>query len=167
MRVPDTHEAIITHETFERVQALLLRDTRTTPKGRELHLFSGFLKCADCGKSVTRSQSGKNVYYACSTYKNRSRTACTMHSIKHNRLEAAVSYSEIVARINAAPLKKSQSHRLNDQIAAKEKELTKITRYKQSLYQDWKDGEISQLFSFLQNLFYLIDLQAALSISFS
>ena len=156
VRVPDTHEAIITHETFDRVQALLLRDTRTTPKGRELHLFSGFLKCADCGKSVTRSQSGKNVYYACSTYKNRSRTACTMHSIKHNRLEAAVlfaiqyqvstavSYSEIVTRINAAPLKKSQSHRLNDQIAAKEKELTKITRYKQSLYQDWKDGEITQ-----------------------
>ena len=97
-----------------------------------------------------------HVYYACSTYKNHSRTACTMHSIKHNRLEAAVlfaiqyqvstavSYSEIVARINTAPLKKSQSHRLNDQIAAKEKELTKITRYKQSLYQDWKDGEITQ-----------------------
>ena len=36
------------------------------------------------------------------------------------------------------------SHRLNDQIAAKEKELMKITRYKQSLYQDWKDGEIFQ-----------------------
>ncbi len=156
VRVPDTHEAIITHETFDRVQGLLKRDTRTAPKKRELHLFSGFLRCADCGKAVTRSQSGKNVYYSCSTYKKRSRTACTMHSIKHNRLEAAVlfaiqyqvstavSYSEIVTRINAAPLKKSQSHRLNDQIAAKEKELTKITRYKQSLYQDWKDGEISQ-----------------------
>jgi len=156
VRVPNTHEAIITHETFDRVQALLLRDTRTAPKGRELHLFSGFLKCADCGKSVTRSQSGKNIYYACSTYKNRSRTACTMHSIKHNRLEAAVlfaiqyqvgtavSYSEMIAHINTAPLKKSQSHRLNDQIAAKEKELTRITRYKQSLYQDWKDGEITQ-----------------------
>ena len=156
VRVPDTHEAIITHETFDRVQELLKRDTRTAPKKRELHLFSGFLRCADCGKAVTRSQSGKNVYYSCSTYKKRSRTACTMHSIKHNRLEAAVlfaiqyqvstavSYSEIVARINAAPLKKSQSHRLNDQIAAKEKELTKITRYKQSLYQDWKDGEITQ-----------------------
>ena len=156
VRVPDTHEAIISHETFERVQELLKRDTRTAPKKRELHLFSGFLRCADCGKAVTRSQSGKNVYYSCSTYKKRSRTACSMHSIKHNRLEAAVlfaiqyqvstavSYSEIVARINAAPLKKSQSHRLNDQIAAKEKELTRITRYKQSLYQDWKDGEISQ-----------------------
>ena len=65
VRVPNTHEAIITHETFDRVQALLLRDTRTAPKGQELHLFSGFLKCADCGKSVTRSQSGKNIYYAC------------------------------------------------------------------------------------------------------
>ena len=156
VRVPDTHEAIITHETFDKVQALLVRDTRTSPKGREVHLFSGFLKCADCGKSITRSQSGKNIYYACSTYKNRSRTACSMHSIKHNRLEAAVlfaiqyqvntavSYSKMITNINSAPLKKSQSHRLNDQIAAKEKELTRITRYKQSLYQDWKDGEITQ-----------------------
>ena len=33
VRVPDTHEAIITHETFDKVQALLVRDTRTSPKG--------------------------------------------------------------------------------------------------------------------------------------
>ena len=89
-------------------------------------------------------------------YKNRSRTACTMHSIKHNRLEAAVlfavqqqvhlavSYSEMIARINTAPVKKSQSIRLEELIAAKERELAKISRYKQSLYQDWKDGEITQ-----------------------
>ena len=63
VRVPDTHEAIIPHETFDKVQALLVRDTWTSPKGREVHLFSGFLKCADCGKSITRSQSGKNIYY--------------------------------------------------------------------------------------------------------
>ena len=131
--------------------------TRTSPKGREVHLFSGFLKCADCGRAITRSVgNNNNVYYACSTYKNRSRTACTMHSIKHNRLEAAVlfavqqqihlavSYSEMIARINTAPVKKSQSIRLEELIAAKERELAKISRYKQSLYQDWKDGEITQ-----------------------
>ena len=131
--------------------------TRTSPKGREVHLFSGFLKCADCGRAITRCVGkNNNVYYSCSTYKNRSRTACTMHSIKHERLEAAVlfavqhqvhlavSYSEIVTQINSAPIKKSQSYRLDDLIAAKERELTKITRYKQSLYQDWKDGEITQ-----------------------
>ena len=47
------------------------------------------------------------------------------------------------------PLTKSsqrsgQSFRLDELIATKEKELAKITRYKQSLYQDWKDGEITQ-----------------------
>ena len=156
VRVADTHEAIIDREIFDRVQALLKRDTRTAPRKKELHLFSGFLRCADCGKSVTRSQSGKDYRYLCSTYKNRSRTACSQHAIKHERLEAAVlfairqqvhlavSYSEIVARINSAPVKKSQSFRLDDLISTKERELAKITRYKQSLYQDWKDGEITQ-----------------------
>ena len=157
VEVAGTHEAIIDYETFDKVQALLKRDTRTSPEGRKVHLFSGFLKCADCGRAVTRCVSKNNhVYYACSTYKNRSRTACTMHSIKHERLEAAVlfgiqyqvhlavSYSEAIARINSAPTKKSQSFRLDELIATKEKELAKITRYKQSLYQDWKDGEITQ-----------------------
>ncbi len=41
-------------------------------------------------------------------------------------------------------IKKSQSYRLDDLIAAKEREMIKITRYKQSLYQDWKDGAITQ-----------------------
>ena len=157
VEVAGTHEAIIDYETFDKVQALLKRDTRTSPEGRKVHLFSGFLKCADCGRAVTRCVSKNNhVYYACSTYKNRSRTACTMHSIKHERLEAAVlfgiqyqihlavSYSEAITRINSAPTKKSQSFRLDELIATKEKELAKITRYKQSLYQDWKDGEITQ-----------------------
>ena len=122
VEVAGTHEAIIDYETFDKVQALLQRDTRTSPKGREVHLFSGFLKCADCGRAITRCVGkNNNVYYSCSTYKNRSRTACTMHSIKHERLEAAVlfavqhqvhlavSYSEIVTQINSAPIKKSQS----------------------------------------------------------
>ena len=157
VRVPNTHEAIIDKAIFAKVQEHLKRDTRPAPKKRELHLFSGFLKCADCGRSVIRcAGKNNNVYYACSTYKNHSRTACTMHSIKHNRLEAAVlfaiqqqvhlavSYSDLVARINAAPVKRSQSHRLNDLIAAKERELAKVSRYKQSIYQDWKDGEITR-----------------------
>ena len=153
--VENTHEAIIDKPTFEKVQHMLKRDTRTAPKTKELYLFSGFLKCADCGKAVTRGGSGGNVRYYCATYKTRSRLACTMHAIKHNRLEAAVlyavqqqvylavTYSEMVASINMAPLKKSQSARLDGLIAENEKALAKITRYKQALYEDWKDGELS------------------------
>ena len=154
--VPNTHEPIIDRETFEKAKQLLKRDTRTAPKKNQLYLFSGFLRCADCGRAMSRIASkGIYVYYQCGTYKSLSKKACTMHSIKSTRLEAAVlyaiqqqaylavSYSDMISRINMAPIKKSKSVRLNDLIAAKEKELAKIMRYKQALYQDWKDGEIT------------------------
>lgn len=153
--VENTHQPIIKREDFEKVQELLKKDTRTAPKQKKLYLFSGFLRCADCGKAMTRSEVKGNVYYYCRTYKDQSKSACTKHTIRHNHLEygvlyaikqmvyIAVEFSEIISRINAAPLQKSQSIRLNELIATKEKELAKIMRYKQSIYQDWKDGEIS------------------------
>ena len=153
--VENTHEPIINREDFARVQELMKKDTRTAPQQNSLYLFSGFLRCADCGKGMTRSKVRGNVYYYCRTYKDQSKTACTKHTIRHNHLEqgvlyairqqvyVAIAFSEIVSRIDTAPLQKSQSIRLNELIAAKEKELSKITRYQQSIYQDWKDGEIS------------------------
>ena len=153
--VENTHAPIIDREIFEKVQQLLKRDTRTAPQQKNLYLFSGFLRCADCGKAMTRSKVKDTVYYFCRTYKDQSKTACTKHSIKHNRLEAAVRYAiqqqvylavhyaNTIAHINTAPQQKSQSIRLDALIEAKEKELTKIMRYKQSIYQDWKDGEIT------------------------
>jgi len=153
--VENTHAPIIEREIFEKIQQLLKRDTRTAPQQKRLYLFSGFLRCADCGKAMTRSKVKDTVYYFCRTYKDQSKTACTKHSIKHNRLEAAVlyaiqqqvylavNYSNTIARINTAPQQKSQSIRLDALIEEKEKELTKIMRYKQSIYQDWKDKEIT------------------------
>ncbi len=153
--VENTHEPIISREDFAKVQELLKKDTRTAPEQNHLYLFSGFLRCADCGKAMTRSKVRGNVYYYCRTYKDQSKTACTKHTIQHNRLEQgvlyaireqvylAVTFSEMVSRINTAPLQKSQSIRLSELIAAKEKELSKIMCYKQSIYQDWKDGEIT------------------------
>lgn len=153
--VENTHEPIIERPIFEKVQELLKRDTRTAPQKKKLYLFSGFLRCADCGKAMSRSQVKGTVYYFCRTYKDRSKTACTKHSIKHNRLEAAVlyaiqqqvylavHYANTLEYISTAPLQKSQSIRIEALIEAKEKERSKIMRYKQSIYQDWKDGEIT------------------------
>ena len=153
--VENTHEAIIDRDTFDKVQRLLLRDTRTAPQKKQIYLFSGFLRCADCGKAMTRSKVGGTVYYYCRTYKNQSKSACTKHTIKHNRLEVAVlyaiqqqvylavDYTKTIERINRAPLVKSQSKKLADAIKQKERELAKIARYKQAIYQDWKDGEIT------------------------
>lgn len=153
--VENTHEAIIERETFEKVQRLLYRDTRTGPQKKQPYLFSGFLRCADCGKAMTRSKVGGTVYYYCRTYKDQSKSACTKHTLKHNRLEVAVlyaiqqqvylvvDYSKAIEQINRAPLVKSQSKKLADALEQKERELAKIARYKQAIYQDWKDGEIS------------------------
>ena len=154
--VENTHEPIIDRERFAKVQELLKRDTRTAPGEKKLYLFSGFLRCADCGKSMCRSEVKGTVYYFCRTYKEQSKAACTKHSIKHNILEAAVlyvlrqqvhvanAYTDVISRINKAPLRKSQSTRLDGLITAKEKELAKVAHYKQSLYQDWKDGNLTQ-----------------------
>lgn len=154
--VENTHEPVISREDFNKVQELLKKDTRTAPKQKSPYLFSGFLRCADCGKAMTRSQAGGKVYYYCRTYKDQSKTACTKHTIRHNHLEQGVlcairqqvyiaaAFSEIISRIDDAPMEKSRFMRLNELIGSKEKELSKITRYKQSIYQDWKDGEITR-----------------------
>ena len=155
--VEGTHPAIIDRETFEKVQQLMLRDTRTAPQQNKVYLFSGFLKCADCGKSMTRSTVKGHTYYFCRTYKDQSKTACSKHTVHHNRLETAVlyaiqqqvylavTYSKAIEKINTAPLQKTQANRLLGAIEQKEKELAKIMRYKQAVWQDWKDGEISHI----------------------
>lgn len=154
--VPNTHEPIIKREDFNQVQELLKRDTRTAPNQKSLYLFSGFLRCGDCGKAMTRSKVKNNVYYHCSTYKNQSKRACTKHTIRHRDLEpavlemirqlisAGVCYHEVIQEIDAALKKESRSDLLKGLIQTKEKELYRIIHYKQSLYEDWKDGEITK-----------------------
>ena len=61
--VENTHEAIIQRDTFEQVQRLLARNTRCAPRQEAPYLFSGFLKCADCGRAMSRSKVGNMVYY--------------------------------------------------------------------------------------------------------
>ena len=61
----------------------------------------------------------------------------------------AVSYSEIVTQINSAPIKKSQSYRLDELISKRNRKESGTDKKiigigTKSLYQDWKDGEITQ-----------------------
>lgn len=153
--VENTHQPIIERENYEKVQGLLQRQTRTGPKQNKVYLFSGFLRCADCGKALSKSRVKGSVYYFCRTYKDQSKAACTKHSLKERDLERAVlfaiqeqiylklSYSRLISALDAAPFEQSSLLRLEDLRAAKEKELAKISSYKQSIYQDWKDGAIS------------------------
>lgn len=124
-QVNNTHEAIIPLELFEKAQELHTKDTRTAPGKTETYLFSGFLKYADCGKSMTRSASNGFVYYNCSTYKRKSKDKCTKHTMRLDVLEKTVllviqkqielveSLKEVLNNINQAPVIQTKSKRLN------------------------------------------------------
>ena len=88
--VPDTHEPIIQEELFKRAAALQVRDTRTAPSERKLHLLSGFIRCADCRKAMTRQKTKNIVYYYCRTFREKSKSACTKHTVKEKTVVKAV-----------------------------------------------------------------------------
>lgn len=87
-----THEPIIDHETWERVQEL--RKHRKRPNRRdEMGLFSGLLFCADCGSVLYQqryeNKTRKQDCYICGSYKKRTRN-CTAHFIRTDLLTAGV-----------------------------------------------------------------------------
>ncbi len=152
--VPDTHEAIIDKETFEKAQALMQRDTRTAPKSPQLYTFSGFLRCADCGKAMGRRTAKNFVYYACRT--NTTQGLCSRHSIRNDCLERIVlealqrqidlidDVAQLVDDINNAPAQRTVSRRLTDAIQMRKQELEKISGIRKGLYMDWKNDDITR-----------------------
>lgn len=146
---------LIDRETFDKARELSKRDTRTAPGEKTLYLFSGFLRCADCKKAMTRRTARGQVYYACRTYKQQSMTSCTRHTIRVDALEQVVlvtiqkqielvaSLSEIIEEINAAPVVKKESNRLSTLLKQRTAELEKASHLLDGLYFDWKSGEIT------------------------
>ena len=90
--VYDTHEPIISKEIFERVQEQIRERCTGTSKNRDtLYLFSGMLRCADCGSSMIRNftfmKGKKYTYYKCRAYNQRGVQACSRsHSIPEDLL---------------------------------------------------------------------------------
>ena len=158
--VEQTHEAIIPGELFDKAQALFERDTRTAPTHKQVYLFSGFLRCADCGKAMNRKQIsqpyGSYHYYICSTFKKQHSGACTKHTIRSDRLEQAVletlrsqialavEMDELIAEINRSGTRSRSVKPLLDERAQLETERERIEQMKLSLYPDWKAGDISR-----------------------
>ena len=158
--VEQTHEAIIPGELFDKAQALFERDTRTAPTRKQVYLFSGFLRCADCGKAMNRKQIsqpyGSYHYYICSTFKKQHSGACTKHTIRSDRLEQAVletlrhqialavEMDELIAEINRSGARSRSADHLQAERAQLTAERERIEQMKLSLYPDWKAGDISR-----------------------
>lgn len=156
VQVNNTHKAIIPLELFEKAQKLQAQDIRTAPGKTASYLFSGLLKCADCGKSMTRRASDGFVYYNCSTYKRKSKDKCTKHTIRLDVLEKTVllvvqkqielveSLEKVLNNINQAPVVQAKSTRLEQLLKLREQELEKTEGLISGLYMDWKNGDITR-----------------------
>ena len=88
--VENTHPPLVSPEVFQQVQTRLCQPVRRPPGEASPHLFAGFLRCAACGKAMSRKTAKGFVYYTCSTHRRKSKTACTPHTIRADRLCLAV-----------------------------------------------------------------------------
>jgi len=86
--VEGTHVPIVSPDLLERARAIRENRTRRTPGRGEVHLLAGFLRCADCGASMTRKTARGIVYYTCSTYRRKSPKACTSHTVREDKVTA-------------------------------------------------------------------------------
>lgn len=146
---------IVNKALFDAAQRLHQRDTRTPAQRRKPYLFSGFLRCADCGKGLKRHSAKDRVYYMCRTYREKSRTACGKHSIRQDRLEQAVLVSlqmqmklaenldEIVEEINRAPAARKGAALTAANLERKRAELARAVERLDGVYFDWKNGDIT------------------------
>lgn len=161
IRVENTHEPIIDKRTFEKAQEMNKRDIKVSQKTKELSVWAGFLKCADCKKAMNKKSSTNKIgskyeYYICSTYRKKSNNLCTKHSIKLENLEKAVlqtinlhidlliDIEEIIKQIKESNLQNTKSKNTQNIIIAKQKEISKISNFKRNLYEDWKNQYITK-----------------------
>ena len=159
IRVEDTHEAIISKEDFNIVQKLMLRDTRTAPDGTQLYLFSGLLRCGDCGGNMVRkkirSAGGEYCYYICSNNKN-DKSVCSSHRIREDVLSKVVlemirthlslisTMDELNGIIAKLPLQELEVQKKCRQLEERRKELIRYQKLKISVYEDYKEALLTK-----------------------
>ena len=82
---PNTHEAIINKDIFDKVQREM--KNRTKPRSSNtVHLFSGKVFCLDCGHYLRKKNSSKHQYLVCSN----NSTCSNKSSIRYDLLENIV-----------------------------------------------------------------------------
>lgn len=161
IRVENTHEPIIDKEIFEKAQQLSKRDTRISEKTNKLSIWAGLLKCADCKRAMNKKSStnklGKSYeYYICSTYKKKSNNLCTKHTIRIEKLEQAVlqvikihidsliDVAQIVEQIKEITYLSKKDKGIEKIILSKQKEISKLSGFKRTLYEDWKNDDLTR-----------------------
>lgn len=89
----NTHEAIIDADTWQRVQELRKNKRRPTRTGKT-NMFSGIVRCADCGEKLyyctSKNFEARQDHFVCSTSRLKGKEVCPTHFIRAVVLEQGV-----------------------------------------------------------------------------
>lgn len=150
--VPNTHEAIIPQDQWNRVQALLAHTTRDLNFEQNVSPLASFLRCGDCGRAMTKTKSAGGIYYSCGSFKRYGASVCTKHSISHTLLEQIVldDLNKIIVAVGdlkeladeARPKQRNTGpNRECEKLTAT---LDRLSRLKKSAYEDYCDRLLSR-----------------------
>ncbi len=169
IRVENTHEALISQETWDMVRELDARNVRCrSDKTGNVPLFSGILFCADCGTPMRHYKDGRkrkdgtpSLYqsYACGRYVNGGKSVCTAHIMNQRvlielllidiRFKAILAQNspdalkeKILAQKNAASLEQTKTLQMT--MAALDKRLAELEKLVVATYEDKVKGTIPE-----------------------
>lgn len=157
--VPGTHEAIIEPKTWERVQELLRKRTRTLDFQQNVSIFAGILTCADCGRAMVKRQYTKKDgsyewYYTCGSYARCGTKVCSSHRIRQEVLEQILleDLNQLLSDVeDLRSLVDSQRREQESACTQQEKKielietrLYKLGKLKKESYLDYKEGLLSK-----------------------
>lgn len=169
IRIENTHEPLITQDTWDAVQRLDNHPSRhRSGKSGTISLFSGLLRCSDCGASMRymrdyrKKVSGKEPEfksYVCNRYASGGKNACSSHYINQKVLEQVVlldiRIKAMLAQNNPESLKEKirkqkqssdaeQLQSLQVTLTAVEKRLKELEKLVVSTYEDKVKGSIPE-----------------------
>lgn len=160
-RVENTHEPLVSKEDFARVQDLIATRRRQQKDG-STQIFSGLVKCADCGWSLAFNTNRQNKkpysYYHCSK-NSQGLHQCTMHYIRYDVL-----YTYVLARIqywsyqaqmdeerllqrllkNGDKERTASQKKQTAELDKAEKRKAELDRLFARMYEDWATGRITE-----------------------
>lgn len=85
----NTHEPLVSQETWDLVQSMIKSRKRETRTG-EVQIFSGLLRCSDCGSALSyagkKKGNARKGEYSCWFYKTHGKEYCSSHFITYDNI---------------------------------------------------------------------------------
>ena len=158
----NTHDAIVDEETFYRVQELRKNKRRPARTGKS-NMFSGIVRCADCGEKLyyctSKNFEARQDHFICSTTRRRGSETCTSHFIRAVVLEeGTLRHMQLVISCIAShedafrkALGAKRNAEVRKELAAKrrmlqksENRLAELDRLFKRIYEDMVNGKLTE-----------------------